>query len=126
MFSQLSPAAVHLGLPNELSRASIQAEHRLRLLPLICRGKVNVIAHHRRRTVSTTGQRRFPQNVFGFTPLHRWVLSGRRDAVARGSTPGGPVRGRVNHSQSTAQRKDETSARAKQCREVRDDGNSPT
>ena len=91
MLSGVSVAAVYFGLPDEFPRVSIQAQHRLRLLPRIRRGEIDSITDNGRRPVPAAGHGRFPQNAFGFTPLNGRVLSGCSNAIARRSTPRRPV-----------------------------------
>src|SRR6266498_1856838 len=108
MFSRIGLTAVHLGLPEEFSTLLIQTQHGLRLLQPIRRGEIDAITNYCRRAVPATRHGRFPENAFRLAPLHGRVLSRRRHAIAGRPSPRGPVQRRVNSSNSSTRRKDES------------------
>ena len=86
-------AAMDFGLPEPFPRLAMVAEHRLNLVFVVGGREEHLISHHRRRTMTASRNRAFPQDVFRFAPLQRRLLRRRSNAVAVRPPPPRPVRG---------------------------------
>src|SRR4051812_46819186 len=79
-------------LPELLSCSTIVTEDGLNLFLVVGSGQEHLIAHDRRRTVSTAGNGSFPEDTLRRAPFQRRFLLRRGNAIAVGAAPPGPVR----------------------------------
>ncbi len=100
---------INLSLPELLTGSPVICEDRLRLGLIIGGGQEDAIPHYDWRGMTATRDFRFPDDIGGFIPLRRGVLSGGRDSIGIGTTPGGPVAGPGG---SKRQKESETEKRA--------------
>ena len=98
-------ALVHPGFPDRFAGCLVQADYRLVHLILFRRGKINAVAHQRRRAVAPAGDRCFPDDVFDLAPLGRQTFHKPGLPVGGQPTPVRPVgRGKFRfRSQATGQ-----------------------
>ena len=91
MFSGVGLATMDFGLPEQFPCVAVETQHRLVRLRLLRGSQIDAVAYDDWRSMPSSGNLRFPQNVIRFAPFHRRRLARRCNAVAGWPTPLWPV-----------------------------------